>query len=177
MTTSADEPLLVLRAQYGDRDALELLLRSVHPSLLRYLRSLVGSDDAPDLAQDVLVLIYRKLHGLDNPEVFRPWAFRIASRAAFRHLRKRRSLPLNIGEDVLQEMTDPAPPPVDEAALVSMLDAVSPASRAVLALHFQEEMTLGEVAAVLDIPLGTVRSRLAYGLSMLRKRLADKGQP
>jgi RNA polymerase sigma-70 factor, ECF subfamily len=176
VTTFADESLLVLRAQYGDRDALELLLRSVHPSLLRYLRGLVGADDAPDLAQDVLVLVYRKLHALDNPEVFRHWAFRIATRTAFRHLRKRRSLPLNVGEDVLEHLTDSAPPTIDDAALVSMLNAVSPASRAVLALHFQEEMTLGEVAAVLEIPLGTVRSRLAYGLSMLRKRLADKGQ-
>lgn len=177
MTTPADEPLLVLRAQYGDRDALERLLRGVHPSLLRYLRGLAGADDAPDVAQDVLVLIYRKLRGLDNPELFRPWAFRIATRAAFRHLRKRRNLPLNSEEDLLEHMAGPAPPPVDDAALVSMLDAVSPASRAVLALHFQEEMTLGEVAAVLEIPLGTVRSRLAYGLSMLRKRLAERGQP
>ena len=79
MTTSADEPLLVLRAQCGDREALELLLRGVQPSLLRYLRGLVGSDDSPDLLQDVLVLIYRKLQRLDNPEVFRHWAFRIAT--------------------------------------------------------------------------------------------------
>ena len=174
MTTSADEPLWVLRAQYGDRDALEVLLRSVQPSLQRYLRGLVGSDDSPDLLQDVLVLIYRKLQGLDNPEVFRPWAFRIATRAAFRHLRKRRNLPLHVGEDALDYLADPAPTPVDGAALLSLVGAVSPASRAVLVLHFQEEMTLVEVAAVLEIPLGTVRSRLAYGLSMLRKLLADE---
>ena len=100
---------------------------------------------------------YRKLQGLDNPEVFRHWAFRIATRAAFRHLRKRRHLPLHVDEDALDHMADPAPPPVDGAALLVLLGAVSPASR-----------------AVREIPLGTVRSRLAYGLSMLRKLLADK---
>jgi RNA polymerase sigma-70 factor, ECF subfamily len=51
------------------------------------------------------------------------------------------------------------------------LISVSPASRAVLALHFQEELPLKEVAAILEIPLGTVKSRLAYGLSAIRKQL------
>ena len=46
---------------------------------------------------------------------------------------------------------------------------MTPASRAVLALHFKEGMTLPEVAAVLDIPLGTVKSRLGYGLATLRR--------
>lgn len=49
---------------------------------------------------------------------------------------------------------------------------VSPASRAVLALHFKEGLTLPEVAAVLDIPIGTVKSRLAYGLATLRRHYA-----
>jgi RNA polymerase sigma-70 factor (ECF subfamily) len=51
---------------------------------------------------------------------------------------------------------------------------VSPASRAVLNLHFQHDLTLAEVAVVLDIPLGTVRSRLAYGLAVLRRLLQEK---
>ena len=51
---------------------------------------------------------------------------------------------------------------------------LSPASRAVLVLHFQEEMQLDEVAAVLEIPLGTVKSRLAYGLKAIRQYLSEK---
>jgi len=54
-------------------------------------------------------------------------------------------------------------------------DALSAASRAVLVLHFEEDMTLVEVAAVLEIPLGTVKSRLASGLATLRKEL-QKGR-
>ena len=54
-------------------------------------------------------------------------------------------------------------------------DALSAASRAVLVLHFEEGMTLVEVAAVLEIPLGTVKSRLASGLATLRKEL-QKGR-
>jgi len=51
------------------------------------------------------------------------------------------------------------------------MDGISPASRAVLVLHFQEELSLAAVAAILEVPLGTVKSRLAYGLTAIRKQL------
>ena len=54
------------------------------------------------------------------------------------------------------------------------MDGISPASRAVLVLHFEEELSLPEVAAVLELPLGTVKSRLAYGLTALRKQLTKQ---
>jgi RNA polymerase sigma-70 factor (ECF subfamily) len=54
------------------------------------------------------------------------------------------------------------------------LDELSAPNRAVLALHFQEELTLVEVAAILELPLGTVKSRLAYGLSAILKHLSEK---
>ena len=54
------------------------------------------------------------------------------------------------------------------------MDGIPPASRAVLTLHFQEEMSLPEVAAILELPLGTVKSRLAYGLASLRRQLGRK---
>jgi len=175
MKAAIDEALLVLRAQCDDREAVESLLRRIQPALLRYLRGLLGAEDAEDLLQDVLVLIYRRIRQLDNPELFRPWAFRIASRAAFRHLRKKKRLPLRASEEALDDL--PAAEPVTAFEFEHVSDALaglSPASRAVLALHFQEEMTLSEVAAVLEIPPGTVRSRLAYGLAILRKQLATE---
>ena len=53
--------------------------------------------------------------------------------------------------------------------------ALSPHSRAVLILHFEEELSLSEAAAILDIPLGTAKSRLAYGLRVIRKHLKNVG--
>jgi len=153
-----------------------LLLGSIQPSLRRYLRDLVGAADAEDTLQEVLLLVYRKLSWLEKPELLRPWAFRIASRSAFRHLKNaRRRLEDPADEALLATM--PAPnfaPPAE--GLPAMLEgsAISPASRAVLILHFQEGLTLPEVAAVLEIPLGTAKSRLAYGLTTLRKKLAKE---
>jgi RNA polymerase sigma-70 factor (ECF subfamily) len=154
--------------------AIEALLRSVQPSLTRYIRAVVGAPDAEDVTQDVMVLIYRKLWMLSTPDLLRPWMYRVASRAAFRYLQKRRRWPDHLRDDEpLEDM--PAQDGVDGAASARVHELlqdprVTPASRAVLALHFQEEMTLPEVAAILDIPLGTVKSRLAYGLATLRRR-------
>jgi len=59
-----------------------------------------------------------------------------------------------------------------EPRLLDWIDALPPASRAVIVLHYLEDMSLGEVAAVLEILPGTVKSRLAYGLVRLRRRAA-----
>lgn len=160
----------MLRAQSGDREALELLLRSIQPSLSRYLRGLVGGSNSDDVLQDVLVIVATKLGWLERPELLRPWAFRIASRAAFKHFKRARRW---LGDDAaLQDIAAPDPPASDELlGELATIDGISPASRAVLVLHFQEEMPLAEVAAVLEVPLGTVKSRLAYGLQALRKQL------
>lgn len=123
------------------------------------------------MLQEVLVLVYRKLKWLESPELFRPWVFRIASRAAFRHVRPSRQREMR-ADAVLESLPAPDLHPPDELlGELERNDAISPASRAVLLLHFKEEMPLAEVAAVLDLPLGTVKSRLAYGLSSLRKQL------
>lgn len=175
MKTSRQESLWVLRAQYGDREALELLLRSVQPSLRRYLSGLVGSADADDVLQEVLVQLYRRLGGLRAPELFRPWVFRIASRCGFRLLRRRRRwLEQTCEDSVLEDSPAPDVPSSEMLHELLAMDGISPASRAVLALHFQEEMSLPEVAAILELPLGTVKSRLAYGLASLRKQLGSK---
>jgi RNA polymerase sigma-70 factor (ECF subfamily) len=177
VATSIQEMQWVLRAQVGDREALEMLLRSVLPSLRRYLSGLAGSTDADDLLQDVMVIIIRKLGSLEDPQVFRHWAYRIASREAFRHLKKRR---LWVGQHEADTQLDDLPmpeiPPWSEL-LPQLLatPAISPASRAVLMLHFQEDLSLSEVAAILDIPLGTAKSRLAYGLASIRKHMKTHG--
>jgi len=166
----------VLRARSGDREALDLLLRAVSPALERYLVGLVGTSDAEDLLQDVLLIIYKKLKLLEQPDVFRAWAFRIASRAAFRHLKKQKRWPDHARDDAAFELLTAPEPPLREDAIRALLEVgtISPASRAVLALHFQEALPLADVAAILEIPIGTAKSRLSYGLSALRRHLGLK---
>ena len=164
---------LVLQAQSGDRMALEALLESVQRPLYRYVLGLTGDRSlADDVLQETLVRIYRKLRWLDDPALFRPWAYRIASREAFRVLGRRRQLQeCEVDDSALDAVPDiemVAPKPGDLERLISH---ASPASRAVLLLHYQDDLTIEEVAGVLGIPPGTVKSRLACGLRQLRQTM------
>ena len=174
MGASKDEAPWVLRAQCGDREALELVLAAIQPPLLRYARSIVGAEHAEDVLQDVLIIVARKLTWLDDPELVRPWAYRIASRVAFRYLKRQRRWSERQLEPLIED-TIAAPEVSREDVMRDLLSAegISPASRAVLVLHFQEEMTLSEVAAILEIPLGTAKSRLAYGLAAIRRQFGS----
>jgi RNA polymerase sigma-70 factor, ECF subfamily len=176
VATSRQEAQWVLRAQCDDREALESLLRSIQPSLRSFVSGVVGPSHADDIVQDALVLVCRKIKSLHAPELFRPWVYRIASREAFRHLKKERrwsdhgSPALELDELPAQDLR----PSAELLMELLSLDELSAASRAVLALHFREDLTLAERAAILELPLGTVKSRLAYGLSAIRKHLSRK---
>jgi RNA polymerase sigma-70 factor (ECF subfamily) len=167
---------LILRAQAGDRPAFEELLVSFQGSLFSYLTSLVRDRHlAEDVLQEVFVIVYRKLKWLRDPELFRPWLHRIATREAFHALRKSRRGPPSVAEDVLPEVAEPVqeepPDPELLARLPELVEDVSPASRAVLLMHYEQQMTLVEIAQALGLSVGTVKSRLHYGLQLLRKRL------
>jgi RNA polymerase sigma-70 factor, ECF subfamily len=166
--------VVVARAIAGDTDVLDGILAALQRPLYRYIsRLLTNRETAEDALQEVLFLICRKIVWLRDPELLRPWAFRIASRECFRQLRseKRR------GEELL-DLDDPETSagesiaPAWEPRLLDWVDDLPPASRAVIVLHYLEEMSLQEVAAVLEILPGTVKSRLAYGLARLRRHTA-----
>jgi RNA polymerase sigma-70 factor (ECF subfamily) len=166
--------LAVARAIAGDREVLDGVLAALDRPLYRYISKLVARREmAEDVLQEVLFRICRKLGWLRDPELLRPWAFRIASRECFRHLRsenRRGEEVLNL--DTLETAANEGIPQEWEPRLLDWIDDLPPASRAVIALHYLEEMSLDEVAAVLEIPPGTAKSRLAYGLARLRKRAA-----
>jgi RNA polymerase sigma-70 factor (ECF subfamily) len=180
MAVDRQEVRRVLLAQSGDREALEALLRSVQEPLYRYVLGLLGANAAAqDVVQEVLVRIYLKLRWLREPELFRPWAYRIATREAFRCLRRQRRLPDPVQDESLLDAV-PAEPRDELASELQrhwpeLLSCVSPASRAALILHYQDGMTLFEAAEVLGVAVGTVKSRLAYGLAALRREMSRRG--
>lgn len=165
------ETLLVLKAQSGDRQALECLLAAIAPSVRAYLRSIAPAH-ADDLLQEVLCIVFRKLGYLRDPEVLRPWTFRIASREAFRLLRRERRL--GVAEDpAILELLPAEPDPRHDRELAlraaGLLEAVPPGARAALVLHYLHELSFVEVASILEVPIGTVKSRINYGLGLLRR--------
>jgi RNA polymerase sigma-70 factor, ECF subfamily len=174
MTAHSPSKGIVLRAQTGEREALDEVLREIGPRLLRYVTRVTGDvASAEDVVQETFLAIVRKIAWLSDPALFSPWAYRIASRLAFRALRRRRLLPSEpLLEESMEQLAlqhETAPDPWVRERLLASIERLSPASRAVITLHYLEELPLSEVAAILDLPTGTVKSRLAYGLTQLRK--------
>ena len=179
MTTNTGRPLewTIARAQAGDAVALEAVLREAERTATPMLRRVVGHG-AQDVLQGVLWDVARKLRWLEDPRAFRAWIYRIAVRAALKHLkREKRVWPFEpAGRDEDLERMAAAPPPDDSRRdeIEQLLGTLSPRSRIVIVLHYLEELPLDRVAAVLDVPLGTVKSRLAYGLAALRREAREK---
>jgi RNA polymerase sigma-70 factor (ECF subfamily) len=167
-------PALAARAQLGDRVALENLLRAIEQPLLHHVRAIVGDEDAAaDVLQDSLVLICRRLTTLREPAWFTAWAYRIASRAAFRAARATRAQrhePLDAWADPPAHDGElPTAEPGLLAELGERIAALPPHSQIAIRMFYLQELSQQEIAEALDIPLGTVKSRIAYGLSVLRR--------
>jgi RNA polymerase sigma-70 factor, ECF subfamily len=172
-------PLLVARAQLGDLHALDVLLAAVQAPLFRHLAAALDDEHAAeDALQEVLFTISRRLGTLRDPRWFRAWAYRIANRTAMRHSRRLRRAPEAVDpaelNDVVSEVTEEPVEPELLALLLSSVDALPPASRVVLRLHYLEELTQPEVAEALEISVGTVKSRLSYGLAALRRQMGRR---
>lgn len=175
-TTSEQESWWVLQAQSGSREALDELFKSVQEPLFRYIASLVNERQlAEDILQEVFIRIYRKLRWLREPHAFRAWCYQIATREAFRYLKRERLWTDQVRDEAVLNVVPAGGEPSYSPELIERLPELvrdlSPASRAVIVLYYLHEMSLGETAAVLEIPIGTVKSRLAYGLERLRRRL------
>ena len=164
------EALLVLRAQTGDLEARGELLVAVQPALRGYVRVLTRDNArADDVLQETYLIAVRKLRTLRDAALFRPWLFRIATREAYRG-RRVEELPL---EQALETSTsdDLAGRLVAAETRGRLREAVlrlPDRAREAVTLHYWHELPFDQIAAVLDIPVGTVKSRVAYGLARLR---------
>jgi len=172
---SEQESWWVLQAQSGSREAVDELFKSVQEPLYRYIVAVVKEKQlAEDILQEVFIRIYRKLRWLREPQAFRAWCYQIASREAFRYLKRERRWTEQIRDEATLNVVAAEEPPYSPELvqqLPELVGELSPASRAAVVLYYLHELSLVETAAVLDIPVGTVKSRLAYGLASLRHRL------
>ncbi len=177
MTKNEDEDLLVALVQCGDVAAFEELLIRLHKDLRNYVANLVGESMREDVLQEVSLRIYQQIKFLREPKAFRAWAYRVATRIALVHLRReKRWRKLETDPEAINAISTITSPGREEfeSELLSMVDRLSPASRAVLLLHYRQHLSLEETAAILDVPLGTAKSRLSYGIAALRNLIKEK---
>lgn len=176
----ADEQQIIAAAQAGDQRALEHLLREHQPQIHAVCRRITGNDpDALDATQEALIAIVRGLPRFDGRSRFSTWAYRVATNACLDELRRRRRRPV-VGlperDGLPLETEDRRPGPADRVADRLEVDealAELPLDfRAAVVLRDLCQLDYTEIAEVLEIPAGTVRSRIARGRALLADRLA-----
>ena len=171
---------LVTAAQGGDRGALDQLLRRHYDRVHAVCRRITGHDaDAADATQEAMIAIVRNLDRFDGRSSFVTWSYRVATNACLDELRRRRRRPVPV-----DEMTIAAPARDDLAAGVAdrlsvdgALAALPPEFRAAVVLRDVCELDYAEIAEVLEIPPGTVRSRIARGRAAVSSYLAGNLEP
>ncbi len=164
--------ILVIRCQAGDEAAFAVLLDRFGPAVHRYLAGLVD-DGADDVAQELWLTVYRRIGELADPGAFRTWLFRSARHRAIDWLRKRRR------ERELFADVEPAGVPSagttdDDFAGLDLGDAIralAPLHREVILLRYRDDLSYGEIALVVGVAIGTVRSRLHHAHRHLRQIL------
>lgn len=169
---------LIAAAQAGDRAAVDALLRRHYDRIFGVCRRITGNDaDAADAAQEALIAMVRHLAKFDGRSSFGTWAYRIATNASLDELRRRRRRPSvgvgeSVGHDPAHELIDPdaglrIDGVADRLALDVALAALPEDFRVPLVLRDVGTLDYGEIASVLDIPIGTVKSRIARGRAAL----------
>ncbi|MFN8017376.1 MAG: sigma-70 family RNA polymerase sigma factor [Acidimicrobiales bacterium] len=175
-----DDRSLVRAAQDGDRAALERLLRAHQPRIYAVCRRLTGNDaDALDATQEALISVVRGLPRFDGRAAFATWAYRIATNRCIDELRRRGRRPV-VGLTDRDGTTldaadpgaiDPAEAAVDADEIDAALATLTPEFRAAVVLRDLCQLDYAEIAEVLEVPPGTVRSRIARGRAQLAAHL------
>ena len=174
-----DDDALVAAAQGGDRNALDQLLRRHYDRIHAVCRRIAGGTrDADDACQEALIKITRSLPRFDGRSSFGTWAYRIATNAALDELRKRDRRPsLHVvgDEDRPEQVDRDSSGRIEHVSDRLLLDAaiaeLSDDLRAALVLRDVADLDYGEIANALDVPLGTVKSRIARARAALAEHL------
>jgi RNA polymerase sigma-70 factor (ECF subfamily) len=171
------DELLVLKCREGDPEAFEELLCRWQKRLWQHAWRLVGrEDEAWDVLQDALVGIAKGIAGLESPGAFGAWAYRIVTFKSRDHLR-RESRRRNLKQSYEDESARTAAAPARDGRAARLKDAVRklPGSdRALLALKYEDGFDIESIAAILDIPPGTVKSRLYHARQRLKRAMEDE---
>lgn len=177
-----DDQSLIDACRAGDSEAFGELVRRYQDRLYPTLLRLTGrADDALDLLQDVFLRAYLKLGQFHGESAFYTWLYRLAINLALSERRRRRSVtpPLVAEPAEAIEQSDPAGPLLRaerERQVHEAIASLAPEHRAVVVMKDLDGLPYEEIATILKIPVGTVRSRLHRARNELRLKLRDVGE-
>ena len=173
------EEILVEQAAQGDELAYGKLVRRYQTRLFNFVRSMVRNEElAEDITQESFVKAYYSLKKLQNPGSFKSWLFRIANNNTLDWLRKKRLQVVDVDEQLRESYIDKRISPEDStvkearaAHIYEALDKLKEDQRAILVMCDLQGLSYQEIAEALNIPFGTVQSRIFYARRKLREHL------
>lgn len=173
---------IISRAQSGDREAFAILFEQYKNLVYRTAYLMLGDPaEAEDALQEIFVRIYQSLPGFDpGKAAFTTWLYRVTLNYCLNHRRKKRpvSLPLDDISPALKSEF-PGAQLAEEEVLQQAIGKLTDRQRAVVILRYFWDLPYAEIAQILDVPLGTIKSRLDLALKTLRKVIeeeeSDKG--
>ncbi|NWF69100.1 MAG: RNA polymerase sigma factor [Chloroflexi bacterium] len=173
---------LALGIQQGHMQALAALVERHHHALIGFLYRMTGGNRAlaEDLAQETFLRVLRAIGQYQHPRPFKPWLYAIAANMArdgFKSAKQRYAAAL-LEDDERGPAADERPEEVlidldEEQQVARALRRLPDHQRAVVILRYYQELSLAEIAEALNIPVGTVKSRLSIGLERLRTLLVE----
>ncbi|WP_262690506.1 sigma-70 family RNA polymerase sigma factor [Kordiimonas aestuarii] len=177
---ASHEELVGRIANSHDRAAFAELFAYYAPRLKSYLKALgLGDEKAEDLAQEVMVTLWRKAEKFDPAKArLSTWLFRVARNRFIDHTRRQKYAEVDVDDHLTQmvasdETDAPAMQNQNAIRVKAALKVLKPAQREVIELSFFKELSHSEIATKLSLPLGTVKSRIRIAFGALRKELRD----
>jgi RNA polymerase sigma-70 factor (ECF subfamily) len=167
---------LVRRAQDGDRHAVDTLLRRHYDKIRAVVhRIVINTHDAEDATQMALIAIARGITSFDGRSSLSTWMYRIATNAAIDEVRRIRRRPLPSDDDVQlnQSTSDSSEATVTQMSVVHALRELPEEFRTALVLRHVADLEYEDIAAIQNVPIGTVRSRLSRAREQMARLLAD----
>jgi RNA polymerase sigma-70 factor (ECF subfamily) len=174
----AQDEWLALRCQSGEPVAFEDLVHTMERPLLYYAAKLLGNEErAVDVLQEVWIRVFRGIRKLKDPGSLRPWLYRIAYGISIDRIRRdiSRQRAEEAHSDAFEETAEIDFANEDAAAVHQALDQMDLRHREVLVLHFLEDFSVAEIAAVVGCPEGTVKSRIYHAKKAMKELLIRGG--
>ena len=171
------DELLVVAAILGNLEAFEQLVVRYRPAVVRLAKTIVGSEDAEDVAQESLLLAFKALPSIEEPRKFPAWLSAITRHRALRfttsenrHLSKRVALDEALLEKI-EALAKPLAEKERDEEMIKALDSLPSDYAMPLRLRFLDDMPLNRIAAFMGVPLSTVKWRIHHGKKLLRAKV------
>ncbi len=169
----------MINCQAGDRKALELLVKRWNPNMIRRVFHTTKDITASqDIVQEAWIVIIKKIRALKDPRAFQSWSLKIATYLAIDWIRynQRDRKREDIRKEVQDELNETSPPP-KEGAIGGLKQAISQLpedQHLVIRMFYLENLSLVTISEIIDVPVGTVKSRLFRGREQLKEILETK---